>query len=162
MLDLLLIMALGFLGSFGHCVGMCGPLTVAFSLSNQQQTPQRWRQQFQFHALLNLGRIVSYALVGAGIGALGSVLIASGQMAGIGSDLRRWMAILTGVMLVWFGLVQIKPDLLPRLPVLHPLTQGSLHNRLSKAMVNLSLQKRWWTPSLLGMVWGLIPCSTLR
>lgn len=154
-------MALGFLGSFGHCVGMCGPLTVAFSLSNQQQTPQRWRQQFQFHTLLNLGRIVSYALVGAGIGALGSVLIASGQMAGIGSDLRRWMAILTGVMLVWFGLVQIKPDFLPRIPVLHPLTQGSWHNRLSKAMVKLSLQKAWWTPALLGMVWGLIPCGFL-
>lgn len=105
MLDLLLIVVLGFLGSFGHCVGMCGPLTVAFSLSHKQETPSSWRQQLYFHALLNLGRIVSYALVGAGIGALGSVLIASGQMAGIGSNLRQWMAILTGVMLVWFGLV---------------------------------------------------------
>ena len=161
MLDLLLIMLLGFLGSFGHCVGMCGPLTVAFSLSNQQQTPLTWRQQFQFHALLNLGRIVSYALVGAGIGALGSVLIASGQMAGIGSDLRHALAIFTGVLLIWFGLMQIKPDLLPRLPVLHPLTQGSWHNRLSAAMVKLSLHKSWWTPALLGMVWGLIPCGFL-
>jgi sulfite exporter TauE/SafE len=161
MLDLLLIIALGFLGSFGHCVGMCGPLTVAFSLSNQEKKPSSWQQQLYFHILLNLGRIVSYALVGAGIGALGSVLISSGQMAGIGSDLRRWIAILTGVMLVWFGLVQIKPDFLPRLPVLHPLTQGSWHNRLSAAMVKLSLQKSWWTPALLGMVWGLIPCGFL-
>ncbi len=161
MLDLLLIMALGFLGSFGHCVGMCGPLTVAFSLSQRQQTTQRWRQQLYFHGLLNLGRIVSYALVGAGIGGLGSVLIASGQMAGIGSVLRQWIAILTGVLLVWFGLVQIKPEFLPRLPVLHPLTQGSWHQRLSAAMVKLSLQKGWWTPALLGMVWGLIPCGFL-
>lgn len=161
MLDLLLIVVLGFLGSFGHCVGMCGPLTVAFSLSHKQETPTSWRQQLYFHALLNLGRIVSYALVGAGIGALGSVLIASGQMAGIGSNLRQWIAILTGVMLVWFGLVQIKPEFLPRLPVLHPLAQGSWHNRLSGAMVKLSLQKRWWTPALLGMVWGLIPCGFL-
>jgi len=69
------------------------------------------------------------------------VLIASGQMAGIGSDLRRWLAILTGLMLIWFGLMQIKPDFLPRLPVLHPLTQGTWHNRLSAAMVKLSLQK---------------------
>jgi hypothetical protein len=82
-------------------------------------------------------------------------------MAGIGSDLRQWIAILTGVMLVWFGLVQIKPEFLPRLPVLHPLTQGSWHNRLSAAMVKLSLQKSWWTPALLGMVWGLIPCGFL-
>jgi hypothetical protein len=28
-------------------------------------------------------------------------------------------------------------------------------------MVKLSLQKSWWTPALLGMVWGLIPCGFL-
>lgn len=159
MLDLLLIAALGFLGSFGHCVGMCGPLTVAFSLSQKQE--QRWRQQIYFHSLLNLGRIVSYALVGAGIGALGSVLIASGQMAGTGSVVRRAIAIMTGVMLIWFGLLQIKPEFLPRLPVLHPLQKGIWHNRLSSAMVKLSLKPSWWTPALLGMTWGLIPCGFL-
>lgn len=161
MLDFLLIMALGFLGSFGHCAGMCGPLTVAFSLSNRQETPPSWRQQFYFHALVNLGRIVSYTVVGAGIGALGSVLIASGQLAGIDSGLRRWMAILTGVMLIWFGLVQIKPEFLPRLPMVHPLKEGNWHNRLSSAMVKLSLKPSYWTPALLGGVWGLIPCGFL-
>lgn len=161
MLDLLLVMALGFLGSFGHCVGMCGPLAAAFSLSQRQQTPTNWQQEFQFHALLNIGRLLSYTLVGAGIGALGSVLIASGQMAGIGSDLRRWMAILTGIMLIWFGLGQIKIDFLPRIPVLHPLKQKSLHDRLSQGMMKLSLQPKWWTPTGLGLVWGLIPCGFL-
>lgn len=160
MLDLLLIMSLGFLGSFGHCAGMCGPITVAFSLSQQQETPTWW-QQLGFHLLLNLGRVVSYALVGAGIGALGSVLLAGGQLAGIGSGLRQGITILTGMMLIWFGIVQIKPDFLPRLPVLHPLTQGSLHQKLSAAMAQLSLKTRWWTPALLGGVWGLIPCGFL-
>ena len=160
MLDLLLIMTLGFLGSFGHCMGMCGPLTVAFSLSHKQEN-SNWRQQLQFHILLNLGRMLSYTLVGAGIGVLGSVLLASGQMAGIGSELRRWMAIITGVMLIWFGLGQIKPNFLPRIPVLHPLLQGSLHDRLSAGMVKLSFQTRWWTPTLLGMTWGLMPCGFL-
>src|SRR4028119_1857970 len=106
-------MTLGFLGSFGHCVGMCGPITVAFSLSGQQETTRLWRQ-LSFHILLNGGRVVSYALVGAGIGALGSVLLAGGQLAGIGSGLRQVMTILTGLMLIWFGMVQLKPDFLPR------------------------------------------------
>ncbi|MGC1393331.1 MAG: sulfite exporter TauE/SafE family protein [Coleofasciculaceae cyanobacterium] len=152
-------MSLGFLGSFGHCVGMCGPLTVAFSLSQQQETTKLWKQ-LSFHGLLNLGRIVSYAFVGAGIGALGSVLLAGGQLAGIGSSLRQIMTTLTGLMLIWFGIVQIKPDFLPRLPVFHPL-QGSWHQRLSGGMTKLSLQTRWWTPFLLGSVWGLIPCGFL-
>ncbi|MEO0708029.1 MAG: sulfite exporter TauE/SafE family protein, partial [Cyanobacteria bacterium J06649_5] len=33
LLDLGFIAALGFLGSFGHCVGMCGPVAAAFALS---------------------------------------------------------------------------------------------------------------------------------
>lgn len=165
MLDLSLIAILGFLGSFGHCFGMCGPLTVAFSLSQQQtapgKTPQSWRQQLKFHFLLNLGRMLSYALVGAGIGALGSVLVQGGQFAGVGSDFRRWMAIITGLMLIWFGLGQVTPDLLPKIPLLHPLLQGRLHERLSTGMLKLSYQNRWWTPMVLGMTWGLMPCGFL-
>lgn len=160
MVDLLLVMTLGFLGSFGHCVGMCVPLTTAFSLSLTQQVSPTWRQQFVFHLLLNLGRLASYTLVGAAIGALGSVLIAGGQMAGNGSWLRQGIATITGVMLIWFGIVQVKPQFLPRLPVLHPF-QGNWHTRLSAAMVRLSFHTKWWTPAVLGMVWGLMPCGVL-
>lgn len=160
MLDLLLITLLGFLGSFGHCFGMCGPLTVAFSLSQQQQNPT-WQQQLKFHTLLNLGRMLSYALVGAGIGAIGSVLVEGGQLAGVGSDLRRWIAIITGIMLIWFGLGQVKPDFLPHIPLLHPILKGNLHNRLSTSMLRLSAQTQWWTPAVLGMTWGLMPCGFL-
>lgn len=157
--NLLLITTLGFLGSFGHCVGMCGPLTVAFSLSQPQDSHNG--SALRFHVLLNLGRIISYALVGAGIGALGSVVLAGGQLAGIGSSLRQGMTIFTGMMLIWFGLVQIKPDFLPRVPLWHPLTQNHWHQRLSAAMTQLSAKPHWWTPALLGGVWGLIPCGFL-
>lgn len=165
MLDLLLIATLGFLGSFGHCIGMCGPLTVAFSLSQQQaattETATDWQRHLYFHGLLNLGRILSYALVGGAIGAVGSALVAGGQFAGIDSALRQWLAIFTGCLLVWMGLSQIAPGQLPHLPFLHPLLQGETHKRLTTAMVQLSFQTSWWTPALLGMVWGLIPCGFL-
>jgi uncharacterized protein len=159
MLDLLLIGSLGFLGSFGHCAGMCGPIATAFALS-AQSTTSRW-QSVRFHLLLNVGRILSYVLIGAGIGALGSVLIAGGQMAGLGSVLRRSMAVITGLLLIWFGLTQIRPGWLPPIPLLHPILQGKLHDRLSRGMLGLSADRRWWTPLALGMVWGLIPCGFL-
>lgn len=159
MLDLLLIFTLGFLGSFGHCVGMCGPLTVAFALS-QADNANKVISGWQFQTLLNLGRIVSYALVGAALGGLGSAFVASGQLAGIGSYFRQIMAFLTGILLIWFGLNQIKPNWLPRLPLLHPL-QGDIHNRLSYRMNKLATQQQWWTPALLGSIWGLIPCGFL-
>ncbi|WP_019498883.1 sulfite exporter TauE/SafE family protein [Pseudanabaena sp. PCC 6802] len=170
MLDLLLVAALGFLGSFGHCVGMCGPLTVAFSLSGQQeseasrspqQTTHNWRHYLYFHTTLNLGRILSYALAGMGIGGLGSVLVAGGQLAGIDSSLRQGLAIFTGILLIWLGIAQIDPKLLPRIPLPHPIQNLNLHQKLSTAMVKLSLSSSWWTPGLLGMAWGLIPCGFL-
>ncbi|NET10443.1 MAG: sulfite exporter TauE/SafE family protein, partial [Symploca sp. SIO2B6] len=41
MWDLWLIAGIGFLGSFGHCVGMCGPIAVTLSLAKQTaQQPQ--------------------------------------------------------------------------------------------------------------------------
>ncbi len=159
-LDFLLIFSLGFLGSFGHCTVMCGPLTVAFSLSQKSQKTSNWQSSLIFHFLLNLGRILSYALVGGTLGGLGSILIASGQLAGIGSNLRQGIVIVTGLMLIWFGLAQINPDLLPRLPILHPL-HGKLHDRLNSAMGKVSMKNHWWMPALLGIFWGLIPCGFL-
>ncbi|WP_271254764.1 urease accessory protein UreH domain-containing protein [Pseudanabaena sp. Chao 1811] len=161
MLDLLLVAALGFLGSFGHCVGMCGPLTVAFSLSGKENQPKVWQQHFYFHILLNIGRICSYAITGAAIGAIGSVLVASGQLAGIESDLRRWLAIFTGTLLVWMGISQIKPEGLPNIPFLNPMAMVALHQRLNAAMMKLSLHSHPLMPALLGMTWGLIPCGFL-
>ncbi|MEM7715389.1 MAG: sulfite exporter TauE/SafE family protein [Cyanobacteria bacterium P01_A01_bin.68] len=160
LLDLFLIATLGFLGSFGHCVGMCGPLTVAFSLSSQSESTNWW-QQSKFHILLNFGRMLSYSLVGAAIGALGSILVEGGQLAGVGSELRQWIAIIAGLMLILFGLRQINPDFLPKIPFLHPLLQGGLHNRLNTGMSKLSLKNSWYTPAILGMTWGLMPCGFL-
>lgn len=166
MLELGLIAALGFLGSFGHCVGMCGPITVAFSLAAHPDADTADGEeaaklsQFWFHLCLNLGRLASYVLVGAAIGGLGSVLVAGGQMAGIGSLLRRGIALLTGGLLILIGLRQVAPHLLPQLPLLHPL-QGTLHQRLQQVMSQTSTARRWWTPLLLGLAWGLIPCGFL-
>lgn len=165
MLDLLLVVALGFVGSFGHCVGMCGPLSVAFSLSGKDSaantTKPTWQKSLYFHSLLNLGRICSYGMTGAAIGAIGSVLAAGGQLAGLESDLRRGLAIATGLILVWMGIVQINPQGLPQVPILNPIAQLGLHQRLSSVMVKLSFHSHPFTPVLLGMTWGLIPCGFL-
>lgn len=160
-LDLLLVTALGFLGSFGHCAGMCGPLTLAFSLNSGSTVSRNGWQQLRFHSLLNLGRLISYVLVGAVIGGIGSVLLASGHMAGVGSPLRQAIAWLTGGLLIWFGLRQVRPDWLPRIPLLHPFAQGKRHQQLSAIALYWSRQTHWWAPLLLGLVWGLMPCGFL-
>lgn len=180
MSELLLMAALGFLGSFGHCVSMCGPLTVAFALtaektdssaisdessheSSQSHAAAALSQThpIRFHLLLNLGRLLSYMLVGAALGLVGSLVVAGGNLAGVGSLLRRSIAIFTGLLLIWFGLRQTCPGLMPRLPLLSPMAQGRLHRWLETLMQRASAGDRPWMPAALGMVWGLMPCGFL-
>jgi len=159
MVDLFLVALLGFFGSFGHCVGMCGPLTVAFSLSAEKKN--HFGSALSFHGLLNLGRVISYSLVGGILGGFGSLVIAGGNLGGVGSHLRQLMSIITGLMLIWFALAQLQPQWLPRLPILHPLSSGKGHSELFAGMNQLASQSRWFSPLLLGAVWGLIPCGFL-
>lgn len=147
-IDLLLISSLGFLGSFGHCAGMCGPLAVSFTLSSQRQ--KHWFDSLSFHILLNLGRVISYGAVGVLLGSFGSLIFTA--------TLQQVMAIATGLLLIWLGLSRIVPDL-PSLPMAHPL-QG-IHQKLSQAMNRVADTRSRGTPFILGLFWGLIPCGFL-
>ncbi|MGA1626954.1 MAG: sulfite exporter TauE/SafE family protein, partial [Prochlorothrix sp.] len=71
------------------------------------------------------------------------------------------MGLLTGGLLVWCGLVQVSPGVLPQVPLLNPMAQSSLHDRLGRIMGHLAQQSRLWTPIGLGLVWGLMPCGFL-
>ncbi len=69
-------LALGFLGSF-HCVGMCGPIALALPL-NRDSILSKIISAF----LYNLGRVVTYTLVGCLFGLVGqSIVIAGYQQA---------------------------------------------------------------------------------
>ena len=58
----------GLLGA-GHCIGMCGGLVSALSLSEAGR-----KGGWLFHLLYNAGRIATYAFIGAVVGWLGSAL----------------------------------------------------------------------------------------
>ena len=114
-IDLLLISTLGLLGSFGHCAGMCGPLAISFTLSSQNQ--KKWLASFKFHFLLNLGRVISYGIVGMILGSFGSLLFTT--------QLRQIMGFVAGLLLMWLGLSRILPQSLPKMPVPILKTQRS-------------------------------------
>ncbi len=63
-LDLLSLFLLGLFGS-AHCIGMCGPLVLAIPSGSSRLLSQ---------LTYNLGRIVTYTLVGMTLGGLGSGL----------------------------------------------------------------------------------------
>ena len=75
MSDSLIFMAFitGLMGA-GHCIGMCGGLVGALSLSEAGQKGG-WR----FHLLYNIGRITTYTFIGAVVGWLGSAMAYTDQ-----------------------------------------------------------------------------------
>ena len=84
----------GFLGGFGHCIGMCGPVVAAHALNS----PGR---RFLPHCLYNLGRITTYSMVGGLMGLTGS-------FAGVIQPMENFQNILMaliGLSMVVMGLV---------------------------------------------------------
>lgn len=55
----------GFLGGFGHCMGMCGPVVAAYALNPA-------RRSYLPQLLYNLGRITTYGIIGGMMGLTGS------------------------------------------------------------------------------------------
>jgi uncharacterized protein len=143
MIDLLLMVTLGFLGSFGHCASMCGSLVVALSTTETAPNPQ---QHWWFHGAMNLSRIISYGCGGALLGGISAAIITGGQLVGIGSQLRSGMAIIGGILLIGSGLSQIFPGE-------WPLKFG----RTCQRSITKTANKPWF----LGILWGLMPCGFL-
>lgn len=127
---------LGLLGSL-HCAGMCGPLALAIPVVS--------RTRFGFFGgrmLYNLGRILTYVLIGALFGMVGETF----SLAGF----QRWLSVSAGALLL-LGLF------FTRLTFAKPTTH--LVMRIKSTFATL-LQKRSY-PALfaLGATNGLLPCG---
>jgi sulfite exporter TauE/SafE len=94
----LVAFATGFLGSFGHCVGMCGPLVGALALAAGPTLGPRGSLggQLAYHA----GRLTTYAAVGAVMGVTGSFVNVAGRLAGV----QQVVAIAAGALMILVGL----------------------------------------------------------
>jgi sulfite exporter TauE/SafE len=147
-LELGLTFGLGFLGSLGHCVGMCGGLTLVFA---RLACSDRWDERLRFHLCLNLGRIASYGIVGAVLGGAGSLITKGREVVSVG----------LGLWLVGLGLVQVIPQSWSQQLNWHGLNLNFWHTKLSQAMANMAHRVSWWQTWVLGLLWGLIPCGFL-
>ncbi len=128
----------GLAGSL-HCVGMCSPLALAVSGVSKTYWINR--------LLYNGGRIITYGLLGATVGALGAIASLSGWQTTISAVL--------GLFLILFGLSGVQAIRIPLItPVLHRLT-GWLkiqfaHQLRARGAISLLF---------MGALNGLLPCG---
>lgn len=90
----LILFASGLLGGFGHCLGMCGPVIAAISLSAGVRPPAGR------HLLYHLGRITTYSLLGGAVGLTGSLVRISVPI----EPVQRGILVGTGVLIALLGL----------------------------------------------------------
>lgn len=146
--DFTIAAGLGLLSSL-HCVQMCGPLVLAYSLPLASRPASR---QSLAHLAYNGGRVVTYSLLGAVGGLLGRSLGLVGQLAGI----EGFVAILVGLLMTVAGLAML--DILPltRLRAADPL---GIASRLLRPLAGRLTSDGIRDKFTLGLLLGLLPCG---
>ncbi len=134
------VFVIGLLTSI-HCVGMCGGICLAQCVGTRGESrAERIRPSF----LYNLGRIISYTIVGALVGALGSVISFNGVMRGA-------VALFAGIFMIIMGL-----NMLDLFPWLHKLSL-----RMPKFLTK-NIDGKTNSPLYIGLLNGLMPCGPLQ
>ena len=145
--DILSIITIAFLGSFGHCIGMCGGIVIAYSSTKIDEKQSRIQQSIS-HITYALGRVSTYTILGALFGFLGGV-------ASFNNIANGTLTIIAGVVMILAGLSLVgKLKFLTLLE--HSISKNSWYQKSFKALIN---DKSLYSFFMLGMLNGLLPCG---
>ena len=138
-----LLLLVGLLTGF-HCVSMCGGFVVSYTAKDAQKGVKSYKSHFMY----GLGKTISYTVIGAAFGLLGSIIAFTPFMRGVAG-------IIAGLFLVIFGL-----NMLNWIPLLRKirLKTPSFVNKF----VNTE-SKKHKSPMVIGLLNGLmIACGPLQ
>ena len=131
---------MGVAGSL-HCVGMCGPLALALPVSHSNDL-----SRITGAALYNLGRMVSYSIMGLVVGSMGKLLIAS-----------HWQSRLS----LTLGIIILLYLIIPK-KYFHLSNTTALNKpfiALRKQLGKLFQSKNLSSVFFIGILNGLLPCG---
>lgn len=124
-----------------HCVGMCGGINLSQCLMIEGSTK---KEKLIANAQYNVGRVISYTIIGGLVGLLGSIVSVNGVMRGA-------VALFAGFFMIIMGLNML--NIFPALRKLSVFMPKSL---------NHSLKKNNNSPFYIGLLNGLMPCGPLQ
>ncbi len=146
-ISLISIISIALLGSFGHCIGMCGGIVVAYSSTKIKSVDSKFTQSLA-HLLYSFGRVTTYTVLGAIFGFVGGVVSFSNLTSGT-------MLLITGFLMVLVGF-----SLLGKIKFLTFLEQScsksSFYQKNFKALLGSSSMLSFY---VLGLLNGLLPCG---
>ena len=130
-----------------HCIAMCGGINLSLCVSYKFDKEDNSKfSKFIPSFLYNLGRVISYTIIGGIVGALGSVISIS--ISG-----RATVAIIAGAFMIIMGLNMM--NIFPWLRKLNP--------RIPKLFARkINSTKKDKGPFVVGLLNGLMPCGPLQ
>jgi len=166
--NVVLFLLIGLLAG-AHCIGMCGPLVTIYAkemgatrtdggtaTAGSPRHAHLTLYEVRQHALFNLGRTLSYTLIGAFVGLLGgAVFLGAGQLAATANTVRGLSGVVIGIFIIGTGAIYVlgRVSVGVSLPGAQRLTR-----HLSSAVGRLANG-----PGIVGLgaVHGLLPCPIL-
>jgi len=133
---------MGLVGSV-HCLGMCGPLALALPVSHSNDG-NRLLGGF----IYNLGRIVTYGLLGLVLGLAGQFLLPV--------HWQQTLSIVVGALILIYLFLPVK-KLTSSVSILNKLNKPFLY--LRQAMGKLFSQRKFSSLFSIGLLNGLLPCG---
>ncbi|MBS3136336.1 sulfite exporter TauE/SafE family protein [Candidatus Woesearchaeota archaeon] len=107
------IFIIGLVAATSTCLAVSGGLLLAISTKYNESNPNLTSgQKFKPHIYFNIGRIVSYTLLGGLIGIFGSLIVLSPKATGIITIIASLLMVLIGIQLLhifpWFNRFHLK------------------------------------------------------
>ena len=122
-----------------HCVGMCGGIMLSQSIGTENKSKFQALKPAIFY---NLGRVVSYTILGGIVGAIGSVFSLTLTM-------KAGFQVLAGIFMIIMGLNMAGYSLFRKFNIKLPWSF-------------CSLKKSGKTPFVVGILNGFMPCGPLQ
>lgn len=141
-----MLLIIGLLTSV-HCIAMCGGINLSqcMPLKLVKDSKESKFNTLRPSIMYNLGRVISYTLIGGIVGALGSVISFSGKTQGI-------VAIIAGLAMVIMGINMI--NIFPWLRKFNIRIPRIISDRINNNKNN--------SPLYIGLLNGLMPCGPLQ
>jgi sulfite exporter TauE/SafE len=142
------ILVASLLGSI-HCAGMCGPFTCLYAGSRTDS------RQVTAHASYNVGRLVSYVVLGTIAGSIGARVDELGRFAGV----AHLAAVVAGCLMIVWAAGTIAASLGVRIPI--SLAPEWARRTLGGLLISASRQRAEVRGLIVGLLTTLLPCGWL-
>lgn len=133
-----------------HCVAMCGGINLSQCIGHQNNTKKSRLSIFFPAFLYNLGRVISYTVIGFILGFAG-LLFSGGADAGLPAAIQGILKLIAGIFMAIIGL-----NMLGIFPWLRKLQPG-----IPKMFIN-KVEWKNSSPLIVGLLNGFMPCGPLQ